>query len=257
MTSVNKASVADSTQCYNLGVCTSKPAAKPLVRQEQPSALSAGDKIWQGTKSGLKMAAWTAPSAIAGMFTSPSYNKFGEAAGVNIAIGLAPAAIGFVSGTVSAITGKEDKVGQTMKKLSGGPATALNVGFKAGIVANGMMMPNLAADALRASSKPLARYGAALGTGLVTVGTTAAAAHVGAKFAKTSASTGGVVFSGAAGGALVGGGGAFLLEVGRHAISGSLKSEGDIKGAVILGLLYGAAAGITGALVEKAHRKAA
>lgn len=263
MTTITKPSVNDTTINYNLKVGDVKAAPKALKRGEHVSTLSVADQIWQGTKSGLKMSAWTGASAFAGIFTSPSQNKFGEAAMANLAVGLAPIAIGAVSGTVSAITGKEDKVGKAMHELAGGKATPASVGFKAGIVLNGVTFPRVAANALRNVNGRLATFGTTTVVGAATVATSAAAAHVGAKFAKGSASTGGAVFAGAAGGAVTGAVGITAVEVIHHAIAGTLTKPGfyredmfNLKAAIAKGVLLGAALGITGALVQKATRKA-
>ena len=255
MTAINKPSVNDTTINYNLNVGSVKAGPTPIKRGEHVSNLSVADQIWQGTKSGLKMSAWTGSANFAGLFTAPDCTKYGEAAVVNIVIGLAPIAIGAVSGTVSAILGKDDKVGKAMNKMAGGELTPLNVGFKVGLVANGLMMPNLAADALRACKSGVARVATATTVGLITVAGTAGAAYLGGRLAKGSASAGGAVFAGIGGGAVVGGAGALIMEVGRHALCGTLKSEGNIKGALIVGAVYGAAAGIAGALVQYNTRK--
>src|SRR4051794_29630525 len=98
MTAINKPSVNDTTINYNLNVGTVKAGPTPIKRGEHVSNLSVADQIWQGTKSGLKMSAWTGSTGLVGFFAAPDHNKFQEAAGVNLLIGLAPIAIGAVSG---------------------------------------------------------------------------------------------------------------------------------------------------------------
>lgn len=264
MTAINKPSVNDTTVNYNLKVGDVKAAPQPLKRGEHVSTLSVADQIWQGTKSGLKMSAWMGSGNFVGIFTSPSYNKHTEAWGSNMVLAAAPIAIGAVSGTVSAVLGVEDKVGKTMNELAAGKLTPLNVGFKTGLIANGMLFPRLAADALRNVDKPLARFGTTTAIGAATVATAAVSAHVGAKFAKGSASTGGTVMAGAAGGALTGAVGVTAVNAIRHAVAGTLTKPGfyaeqvfSLKGSILTGVAVGAAMGIAGALVQKYTRKAA